>query len=109
MTGFGLSLLLFLLGGWMVVLGLRVVRYEHRQLTLQGLKPEPFYTITAKIGFAILYLGLLNLFLVGLDPDPGAFGAIIVIAGFSGFVLLSLFLGWFTFWLVERYLPHLVT
>jgi hypothetical protein len=107
MIGLGLSLLLFLMGGWMVVMGLRLVRYGRRKQREEGIEPEPRMRLTATTGLALIHLGWINLALLALS----AYGAarLFVNLGVLVFVVevaVAIGLAVVTLRLIEKYLPH---
>lgn len=109
LTGFGLSLLLFLMGGWMVVMGLRLVRYGHRKQMTEGIEPEPRVRLTAVVGLAMIHVGWMNLALMALEAYGGAgLSVSLGVVVFVVEVVTAIVLAVVTLRLIEKYLPQMV-
>lgn len=109
MTGLGLSGLLFLMGGWMVVMGLRLVRHARKKQREEGIKPESRVRLTATTGLALIHLGWINLALVALSAYGGARSFVnLGVVLFVVEVALAIGLAVVTLRLIEKYLPQFV-
>ena len=109
LTGVGLSVLLFLMGAWMVVKGLRLVRYGRRKRREEGIEPEPRVRLTAVTGLAMMHLGWINLALLALSASgAAALFANLGVVLFVVEVVVAVLLAVVTLRLIEKYLPHLV-
>ena len=109
MTGLGLSVLLFLMGGWMVAMGLRLVRYGRRKQREAGIEPEPRVRLTATTGLAMMHLGWINLALLALSASGAAalfanLGVVLFVVEVAVAVVLAVV----TLRLIERYWPEVV-